>query len=133
MNEIAKQTICKNLRRGNPAWGKKDEGTGKSGNPKGGLRKADCLLSCIKEELSKLSVNGKNTNEELIAVALVSMATKGSTKAIEILMSYLHARPTASVDVTTKGEAIGNQHIDIPGQYFTDALVILASAGIPKD
>jgi len=35
MKEIEKQSNNKNLRRGNPAWGKRADGTGKSGNPNG--------------------------------------------------------------------------------------------------
>ncbi len=133
MNEIAKQTICKNLHRGNPAWGKKADGTGKSGNPGGAKHKADCLLSCIKESLEKLSLNGKTTREQNIGEALVLQAETGDMRAIEILMAYLHAKPTSSVDVTSKGEKIGNQHIDIPEQVFADAIAIVIKSGISKD
>ena len=75
-------------------------------SPNGRPKKADCLLDCIKEELAKVSLNGKDTNEQLIAAALVSMASRGNTKAIELLMSYTSTKPTAQVDVTSKGEAV---------------------------
>ncbi len=93
----------------------------------------DCLLSCIKEELSKTSLNGKETNEQLIAAVLVQAGTRGSFKAIELMLAYLHAKPTASVDVTTKGEAIGSRRIEIPESIFRDALVILAKSNIPSN
>ncbi len=61
--------------------------------------KADCLLDCIKDELSKVSLNGIDTNEQIIAGVLVSMATKGNVRAVELMMSYLHARPTQGIDI----------------------------------
>ncbi len=83
---------------------------GQSGNPKGQPRKEDCLLSCIKEELGKTAINGQ-TNEQLIAGVLVSMATKGNVKAIELMMSYLHAKPTSSMELSSKqGEPIRIEH-----------------------
>ncbi len=71
---------------------------GVSGNPAGRKPKADCLLSCIKEELAKPNPLQPNlTNEQLIASMLVSQATKGNIKAIDLMMSYLHAKPTQHV------------------------------------
>jgi len=64
--------------------------------------KADCLLDCIKEELAKLSPNGISTNEQLVAAALVSKATRGDTKATELMLSYLHARPSQGIDLGSK-------------------------------
>ena len=94
----------RNLRRGNPAWGKKSEGTGKSGNtgnhhPK----KADCLLSCIKEELAKKSLNGISTKEQMIAAALVGMAEKGNLKAIELVLEYTAVKPKSESSVELSG------------------------------
>lgn len=39
MNKIVKQSNNKNLLRGNPAWGSREKGTGKSSNPNGRARK----------------------------------------------------------------------------------------------
>lgn len=104
-------------------------------NPKGRPRKADSLINCIKSELDKLSLNGKQTNMELFAAVLVMKATRGDDRAGELLMSYLAARPAQKqeLDVTTKGEAIGNGHVEIPEQHFRDALLILAQSGISQN
>ncbi len=72
-------------------------------NLHGRPKKADCLLSCIKEELEKVAVNGQ-TNEQLIASVLVGMATRGNIKAVELMMSYLHAKPSQSFDLANRGD-----------------------------
>jgi len=41
--DFEKQSGYKNLRRGNPAWGCKVDGTGKSGNPNKGRAKIALL------------------------------------------------------------------------------------------
>ena len=74
-----------------------------SHNPKGRPHKADCLLECIKEELSKVSLSPGLTNEQLTAAVLVKMGTQGNLKAIELEMAYLHAKPNTKIDVNTKG------------------------------
>ena len=71
-------------------------------NPNGRPHKEDCLLSCIKDELTKTAPNGR-TNEQLIGAVLVGMATRGNIKAIELMMSYLHAKPSAGLELSTKG------------------------------
>ncbi len=76
---------------------------GESGNPHGRKRKEDCLLSCIKEELSKKSINGKSTKEQMIAAALVQMAEKGNIKAIELVMEYTCVKPKTDSTVELKG------------------------------
>lgn len=75
---------------------------GQSGNPNGRPKKGDCLLDCIKIELKKKSLNGL-TKEENIVGLLVTMAERGSIKAIELLMSYIIAKPTQGVDLNTRG------------------------------
>uniref|UniRef100_A0A6M3K435 DUF5681 domain-containing protein n=1 Tax=viral metagenome TaxID=1070528 RepID=A0A6M3K435_9ZZZZ len=74
---------------------------GQSGNPAGRKKKEDCLLSCIKEELTKAAPNGE-TKEQLIAGVLVDMASRGNVKAIELLLSYLHAKPSQGIDLTSQ-------------------------------
>jgi len=108
---------------------------GVSGNPKGRPCKADCIVSCFKAEGGKLSLNGKQTNDELMASVCVEMATRGNLKAMEIYLNFVAAKPAQEqkVDLTTKGETIGNGHIDIPDQVFADALAIVIKSGIPKD
>lgn len=51
MGEIEKQSVNKNLNRGNPAWGSRSQGTGKSGNLNGKPRKDFCITSLQKEKL----------------------------------------------------------------------------------
>jgi len=72
-------------------------------NPNGRPKKADCLLDCIKEELGKVAINGQ-TNEQLIAAMLVSTATKGNIKATELMMSYLHAKPSQGIKIGEDSE-----------------------------
>ena len=67
-----------------------EKGNHASPGPK---KKADCLLACIKEELGKVSLNGQ-TNEQLIASVLVATAARGNIKAVELMLSYLHSKPT---------------------------------------
>jgi len=76
---------------------------GQSGHPSGPKPKPDCLISCIKAELAKISINGKDTNEQLIAAALVSSATAGSVKAIELLMAYTISKPAQTIGLTGEG------------------------------
>ncbi len=95
-----------NLRRGpgNPAWLKDPvTGKGRSGNPKGPPRKADCLISCIKDELAKKAINGVQTKEQLIAAVLLEMATKGNLKAIELVLEYTAVKPKTDSTVELKG------------------------------
>lgn len=70
---------------------------GVSANPAGRPSKADCLISCIKEELGKISFNGVLTNEQLIASVLVAKGTGGDMRAIELLAAYTTPKPTASI------------------------------------
>lgn len=60
MAEIEKQSGNNNLRRGNPAWGKKSEGNGKSGNLKGKPRKEYSITSIQKEMLGQLCPYAKD-------------------------------------------------------------------------
>ena len=70
-------------------------------NPRGRPRKPFCLIDCFKDELAKMSFNGKETNEQIIAGVVVNMAARGNLKAVELLMSYLHAKPTASMELSS--------------------------------
>ncbi len=89
-----------------------------SRNPNGRPKKENTLLSCIKEELDKLSLNGVQTNAQIISAALVSMATKGNAKAIDLLMEYNCIKPAQAlnlgnqdggpVQINVKYEARGN-------------------------
>lgn len=72
---------------------------GNCANPRGRPVKADCLISCIKAELEKLSENNKSTNEQLIAAALVSKAKMGDIKAIELLLEYTAMKPAQAINL----------------------------------
>ncbi len=80
---------------------------GQSGNPAGRKPKADCLLSCIKDELGKNSINGQ-TKEQMIAAALVQMAERGNIKAIELVLEYTTAKPKTEAGVELKGSMVVN-------------------------
>ena len=77
---------------------------GERRNPKGRPKKADCLIECIKSELSSKALNGISTKEEIIAGILVDKAQRGDLKAIELLMSYTCIKPTQEIGLTTKGK-----------------------------
>lgn len=68
-------------------------------NPNGRPKQEDTLLSCIKDELDKVTPNGIQTNKQLIGSVLVDMATKGNIKAVELMMSYIHAKPAQGIDL----------------------------------
>lgn len=112
-----------NLKRGpgNPAWRK-----GVSGNPNGRKPKTVCLLSCIKDELAKLSENKLLTNEQMIAQALIFRAKVGDLKAIEIIMAYTVPKPKESVDLTTNGESLNRPIIEVvsaEARKLTEAII----------
>ena len=71
-------------------------------NPLGRPLKEDCLLSCIKEELLHTAPGSPATNEQLIAFVLVKKATEGDIHAIDLMMSYLHSKPSQGIDVNAK-------------------------------
>lgn len=78
---------------------------GKSGNPDGRPPKEATLISCIKAELEKVEVNGQ-TKEQMIASILVKMASQGNLKAIDLLMTYSVAKPTASIEIKEEKEPV---------------------------
>ena len=69
--------------------------TTRPGRPKS----PDCLISCIKEELARISEDGTYTNEQHIAIALVNKAKLGDSKAIEIVMSYTTPKPAQGINL----------------------------------
>ncbi len=81
-----------NLKMGNPAWKK-----GVSGNPKGRKPKADCLISCIKEELAKKEANSSLTREQMIASALIDKAVAGDLMAIRLALEYTVGKPAQAI------------------------------------
>ena len=92
---------------------------GESGNPAGRTTKESCLLSCIKEELGKPSINPALTNEQLIASMLVAQATKGNLKACDMVMEYTIVKPKQDMNITSNGELTvrwdGNRNETVPG------------------
>ncbi len=121
----------------------KQKGTGKhlfqkgqSGNPNGRPRKDKTLLTILEAELkNRPSINGKkseHTWEELLVQAWL----RGSLQKpvlLQMLLERVYGKVREELDITTKGEAIGNGHIDIPEQHFADALVILAKSGVSQN
>lgn len=136
VKEFTKQSGNTNLRRGNPAWGKKVDGTGKSGN--GGVgrpRKMASLTSQLREDLMKPCPYAPDkTWLQYLVERWLAMASENSMYFKELLerLEGKVAQPLIA-DLTTKGKALGNGHIDIPEQHFADALVILAKSGISQN
>jgi len=104
MLEIVKQSEHKNLLRGNPAWGRKSEGTGKSGNGGGHPHKYASLTILLKDELERIPklTDGKGgpnkkTWAQLLSEALPPTAykalLKGNTKPYEIITERCEGRP----------------------------------------
>ncbi len=87
MGEIVNQSANKNLRRGNPAWGKKAEGNGKSGNPKGHPGKNYSITLLVKAEIDKIPANEKQgrTWRQLLALAWLTGAMRNPVLFKELL------------------------------------------------
>lgn len=79
---------------------------GVAANPRGRPKKEDCLVSCIKDELAKISSNGVSTNEQLIAGMVVQMAQQGNLRAIEICLDYVSGKPVQMISGVAGGEPV---------------------------
>ncbi len=73
---------------------------GDNPNPKGRPKGSDCLISCIKKELERKVRGQTQTNEQLIAEALISRAKRGDLKAIELVLAYTVAKPESDKKIT---------------------------------
>ncbi len=73
------------------------------GKSPGRPKKPNCLLDCLREELQKRNPETGLTNEQTIAGVLIGKAAGGNIKAIELMMSYLHAKPAQAVDLNPNG------------------------------
>lgn len=89
MTEIATQSNS-NLRRGNPAWGNKKAGTGRSGNPTGAKPKEKILTHYVDIELDRVptmeedGIDGKGkTYGQLLVEKAFREALGGSYKHLE--------------------------------------------------
>ena len=87
MSEILNQSANKNLRRGNPAWGKKSEGNGKSGNRNGRPIKDVSLTSLLKEQIDQVPPGEKQgrTWHQLLVLAWLTGAMKNPVLLKELL------------------------------------------------
>ncbi len=78
--------------------------------------KEDCLLSCIKAALLAVGANGL-TNEQNIGNVLVEKAAGGDIKAIDLMLSYLHSKPSQGIDLKANMDVrfnIGTGYDDKP-------------------
>ncbi len=103
-------------------------------NPNGRPTKELSITEALRE-VSKWTVNtkvdlGSMTFAQKAAYVHWKHATDGDLGTYEFITNRLEGKPKESVDVTTKGEGIGDGHKDIPEQCYTDALVILARSGV---
>jgi len=101
VKQIAKQSVNNNLRRGNPAWGNKSEGNGKSGNPNGKPRKDLTLTSLLKEQIDTVPPGEKQgrTWRQLLVLAWLTGAMKNP-----VLMKELLDRLEGKVPQSISGE-----------------------------
>ena len=85
--EIVKQSRNKNLLRGNPAWGRRSEGTGKSGNLRGAPRRDVSLTSLLKQEIEKIPPGEKHNRNwrQLLVLAWLTGAMKNPVLFKELL------------------------------------------------
>lgn len=66
----------------------------------GRKKKADCLISCIKDELARIESAGSPlTREQMIAGCLVDKAVAGNLEAIKILLDYTAIKPAQAVNL----------------------------------
>ncbi len=87
MVKIARQSANNNLHRGNPAWGSKESGTGKSGNPNGPPKKETCLTSLLKEQINTIPPGEKQgrTWRQLLVLAWLTGSMKNPVLLKELL------------------------------------------------
>jgi len=101
MEEIEKQSNNKNLKRGNPAWGKKADGTGKSGNLGGKPPNELCITHLQREMLNQPCpyAEGK-TWAEWLARRGMELAGENAAYYRE-LMDRLEGKVTQPIEATT--------------------------------
>ncbi len=132
MAVIEKQSGNNNLRRGNPAWGKKSEGNGKSGNPNGKPKKEFSLTSIQKEMMGQFCPYAKDPTWTW-AYALAEAGMRDALteeRARENLKDRLEGKLKEPIDVTSRGESLGNRNIELSPDDWAKSLVILAKAGV---
>ena len=109
-----------------------------SPNPHGRPKLAFSITEALRK-VSEMSIDDHPPKKGMTyaqAAALVhwQAAVKGDLETYNFITSRLEGKPKETVDITTKGESIGNNgKVIIPEQHFTDALVILAAAGVSKN
>ncbi len=120
-DDLSGKAIVYPKKRGNPNWvkGMKSPGhpfqSNNHANDAGRPKQADCLISCIKEELAAQHEGTNLTNEQMIAKMLVAQATKGNLKAAEMLMTFTTPKPDQGVKLSSPLELLvrwdGNRNI----------------------
>jgi hypothetical protein len=128
-DEKIKKQPDSNLKRGpgNPAWKK-----GVSGNPQGRKKKADCLVSCIKDELAQFVAEGsKVTKEQMIATILVGKAIAGDLNAIKLTLEYTAGKPAQAVNLgDANGEPMKTNPVFIVADQETKAAAEAIAKGV---
>lgn len=86
-----------NLRKGNPAWGKKSDGNGKSGNPNGKPKTGYTLTNILNKKLLEkpdpkyfnafngIKIDPDWTWADVIIVAALQQAGKGNGRMLELI------------------------------------------------
>ncbi len=103
---------------------------GENHNPKGRPPKDVSLTSLLKEQIDTIPPGEKQgrTWRQLLVLAWLTGSMKNPTLLKELL-DRLEGKIKESVDITTKGEAIGNGHKSIPTSVLDEAMEILYKSG----
>jgi len=109
--DFEKQSGYKNLRRGNPAWGCKADGTGKSGNPNKGRPRKDCSITSLAKEMLDQPADERflspsdygKTWRQAIAKALLVGALKLNSGIMKELLDRLEGKPVQLIGGETGG------------------------------
>jgi len=109
--DFEKQSGYKNLRRGNPAWGCKVDGTGKSGNPNKGRPRKDCSITSLAKEMLDQPADERFLSEsdygktwrQAIAKALLVGALRLNPGIMKELLDRLEGKPVQLIGGETGG------------------------------
>ena len=109
--DFEKQSGYKNRRRGNPAWGCKVDGTGKSGNPNKGRPRKDCSITSLAKEMLDQPADERFLSEsdygktwrQAIAKALLVGALRLNPGIMKELLDRLEGKPVQLIGGETGG------------------------------
>ena len=90
--------------------------TGKfiEGNPGGGVTKGSRHFGTLfRDAVKRIAKGGKDKEDILIVKKVIEKAKKGDLKAAEMIFDRVDGKPLASIDITTDGDKISQETMDI--------------------